>query len=686
MQEEDYEYGDEDQYVPGEDEGEEEIEWDEEGEEEAGEEEAGEEEGDEEQEEPVKKGKSSTGAKTKPISIKGKHHDEDEEELDEYDGEDLEDEEKDQEGDDRTWNNWAIKSFTPTGADTQYSPKSTVEVTEEVISFPVGPTLASEIQEGLGEEDIYEDEDFPADKSSLIGFGQKNVDKVENLTWKTLDELFENGFEIAGDKVGPTDVKQGALGDCYFICAIAAVAEFKDRIRRNVLTNDGSCTSVHSVALNICGIFEEVVMDTYIPYTPVHKMAAFTKSSKSQDVWVMLIEKAWAKVHGGYLNIESGYIDEALAALTGAPCYTYYVNDKNVDENWKQMLDGERKNYIMCCSSKNFNKSGNDSLDATSGLCPNHAYTVLSAHEVNVAGQPERLVKLRNPWGRGESKLAWHDNDSRWTPELKQKLYHSAADDGTFFMRYSDWMTYFSNFTVCHYHDNYVLSSKKFLSSPTIATALTISVTTPGDYYFLMSQINMRMFPKSENYVYSGLTMVIARNEGEDYTYVASVAKPKEQVWVKVKLAAGDYTAYLHTPWRRNVNQFGFGVYGPAEVGITLEDPDEYPEDFLQQMMIQKVKKSPAAIKSYKDAQYKYSSELTVENLSIWYFANESTTHRMTNTVTFSKLEDTQLLSPHKGKEAVLDVEPGECGVVLAMPTGPTATFSANFSSKWNAV
>ena len=677
MQEEDYEYGDGDAYVPGEDEGEEEYEWEEE-EGDGEEEEAGEEEQEEAQ---PKKAKGCKGAKTKPIAIQGY---EDDEEIDEYDGEDMENEEYDQEGDDRTWNNWSVTSFTPTGADTQWTPQSTMEVTEEVQSFPESAPKADEIVAGLEEGATYEDEEFPATEESLVGFGEKNADKVKNLEWKPLDELFESGYDIAGDKIGPTDVKQGILGDCYFICAIAAVAEFKERIRRNILTKDNPSSTVHSVALNICGIFEEVVIDGYIPYSAAYKAAAFTKSSQSQDVWVMLIEKAWAKVHGGYLNIESGYVYEALSALTGAPCYTYYVNDKTVEDNWKQMLDGEKRNYIMCCSSKNFNKSGNDSLDATSGLCPNHAYTVLSAHEVNAGGQVERLVKMRNPWGRGESKLAWNDSDPRWTPDLKKKLNHSAADDGTFFIRYSDWMTYFHNFNVCHYHDDFVLSSKKFLSSPTVATALTVSISTPGDYYFLASQINMRMFPKSANYVYSGLCMVVAKNEGDDYTYLASAAKPKEQVWVKVKLAAGDHTVYLHTPWRRGVNQFGFGVYGPASAGITLEDPSAYPEDFIQQMMIQKVKKNPTAIKHQKEAKYKYYIEMTVENLSIWYFANESDAHVLSNTVTFSKMDDLQLLGNHTGKEAVLKVQPGECGIILSMPTGPAASFTSSISSKWS--
>lgn len=53
---------------------------------------------------------------------------------------------------------------------------------------------------------------------------------------------------------------------------------------------------------------------------PCHRDAtpAFTKSSENA-IWVMLIEKAWAKIFRNYQRIESGHCEEALRDLTGAP-------------------------------------------------------------------------------------------------------------------------------------------------------------------------------------------------------------------------------------------------------------------------------------------------------------------------------------------------------------------------------
>lgn len=41
----------------------------------------------------------------------------------------------------------------------------------------------------------------------------------------------------------------------------------------------------------------------------------------------MLLEKAWAKIFKGYLNIEAGLTREALRDLTGASCKTFMTRD-----------------------------------------------------------------------------------------------------------------------------------------------------------------------------------------------------------------------------------------------------------------------------------------------------------------------------------------------------------------------
>jgi len=93
----------------------------------------------------------------------------------------------------------------------------------------------------------------------------------------------------------------------------------------------------------------------------------------------------------------------------------------------------EKNNFIMTASSDNFNASGNDAQDSKTGLSPCHAYSLLAGYEIEggpgsyrlaKSSNPRniRLVQLRNPWGKGEWKGEWNDNDRNWTSQLKSEL------------------------------------------------------------------------------------------------------------------------------------------------------------------------------------------------------------------------------------------------------------------------
>lgn len=122
--------------------------------------------------------------------------------------------------------------------------------------------------------------------------------------------------QIFQGKIEPDDIKQGYLGDCYFLAALAALSERPDRIFSLFLTKEKNPENYYSVKLLYKGKWMTIDMDEYIPV--LHNQPAFTKA-KDNQLWVVLLQKAWAKLYKSYRQIEAGFAEQGLHDLTGAP-------------------------------------------------------------------------------------------------------------------------------------------------------------------------------------------------------------------------------------------------------------------------------------------------------------------------------------------------------------------------------
>ena len=109
---------------------------------------------------------------------------------------------------------------------------------------------------------------------------------------------------------------------------MSALAEFPERIMKLFLIKSVSKFGCYFVRVCFCGAWKIVILDDFFPMMKIEGKLepAFTKGS----VWVMLLEKAWAKLFGNYERIESGIPREVLRALTGAPTKVVYTDSQNL--------------------------------------------------------------------------------------------------------------------------------------------------------------------------------------------------------------------------------------------------------------------------------------------------------------------------------------------------------------------
>ena len=178
-----------------------------------------------------------------------------------------------------------------------------------------------------------------------------------------------------------------------------------------------------------------------------------------------------------------------------------------------------------------------------------------------------KLLKLRNPWGRGEWKGDWSDNSSKWTEDLKKRFNVEDKDDGSFFMTFEDMIKNFVGVSICHYHDDYFRSSLMDFNPYNSPALYEFSIITPGEYYFGLSQTDKKLYGEDFEYSFIGITIIRIDSE-ENPIYIGGEATCKRDPWFMHNCSQGNYIAIVNTNWKYDCHKFSVNIYGPKNVKI----------------------------------------------------------------------------------------------------------------------
>lgn len=353
----------------------------------------------------------------------------------------------------------------------------------------------------------FTDEQFPPKVTSLIGFGEsQRISKKQlmDYRWARPEEIFNSkNFSIFNENSSPGCILQGMLGNCYFLSSLSSLMKNPKRLKKLFVKRSKSLPGCYCVALCINGIWEEITIDDFFPIFPFSKKPIFS-SSKFQEIWLMILEKSWAKVHGGYLNTETGDSTEALHSLTGAPTANFKLNFEKNEEHWQQIKESLNKGYVVTVSSKNLNER------ILKGIYPSHSYSIEEIFEIEfVKGKRkilnskesenrrnvERVVRLRDPWGKVNWGGAWGDSDARWDGGLRNEMGY--GNEGVFFLNFNDFSNLMEDYQICFYDDKSIYSGQRYESRSKKPLIFLFEVRKPGEYCFSLIQISKRFF-KSE--------------------------------------------------------------------------------------------------------------------------------------------------------------------------------------------
>lgn len=319
----------------------------------------------------------------------------------------------------------------------------------------------------------YDDEKFAKTEAASAAVIDKPEDDEDEDEFN-FDEGMEDDVDegvckhgklfIDGSSSG--DVIQGQLGDCWFLGALAVMGAHEKLLANCFWRGD----TFKEYGMFVVRFFKDchiifIIIDDRLPVKAKDGRLIFASCKDPNELWVPIIEKAYAKLHGSYKALIGGYSHYALGDMTGfcprliviKPGFTGYCEDYSDDEVWKILERYKKWNCLLGCSIQS-NPKDNQKVEAEAGLglYYGHAYSLLDINTISLKpadvakGLDGRLVKLRNPWGRGEWEGVFSDrSDERETykdeiikvfgPQESHESVDVDFNDGTFFMPFKEW-------------------------------------------------------------------------------------------------------------------------------------------------------------------------------------------------------------------------------------------------------
>ena len=445
---------------------------------------------------------------------------------------------------------------------------------------------------------------------------------------------------------------------------------------------------------------QTVVLDNYIPCDESGEPVF--SSANGNELWVILLEKAWAKLHGSYERIIGGQAHLTLRDMTGAPAFEFETSD---EEAFARILEGEHLNYAMAAGINPLDQNQAAKVKQL-GLVTEHSYGLLSAAEVHdKKGNLARLVQMRNPWGNFEWQGDWGDKSDCWTPELKLQLdLKDDADDGTFWMSFDDMKKYFGRFQVAKINDDYTFSSLKIRQDPNSFNLIKFKVASTGEHTLSVSQKGERMFDRDSAYKYANCRLIILKwkndknpNAGFEYVCGSKGVEDRDAYIELKKLDKGTYYFYIEMEWPVDHPLYDFCVTSYGESNVTFEGDDAQQlcenkkEVALEIAFMAKaqqahefsdVKVTDMAEDGAKNIK-KYTCSKTAEGYNWIVYVNEEQGATLKEEHSFQKFENISMMAPFQGDSFKVEVGYGESKCVV-MRSDLVAGYSIrqNFTSQ----
>ena len=285
------------------------------------------------------------------------------------------------------------------------------------------------------------------------------------FNWQRPSEIHQEA-KFAIHAKNQADLNFGLFSNPNFIGAVGLLAGHPTALQKIFLDVENLDKGYAAFQFFRNGEWRAVIVDTLVPFSKTKKSHLLCHTSIYGELWLPLLEKAYAKLHGSFQNIKEIPTSQILTELTGGSVETILFKEKKLKEfelfslvEYLLHHPIESKITILGCVNRVQENEAYKKNAGKRGIYDDHYYGILLAKEYKGWCAPDvdlRLLKIRNYWGAGGNWSGnWCNHGEDWDraklvredlrPNGLDREYHYRD----FFMDSADLRKKFNQLVVC---------------------------------------------------------------------------------------------------------------------------------------------------------------------------------------------------------------------------------------------
>ncbi len=232
----------------------------------------------------------------------------------------------------------------------------------------------------------------------------------------TAGSLFGDNPNSSLDVPSSADMRQGSVGDCYFVSALGALADSSHAVIENMLIDNGIENGAHTWTVRFYYDTPQGYVADYVTVNDLlpgyYTTPLYAKPSPNGGWWLPLVEKAYAEWNetghegrGGqnsYSSLNGGWMDAVDEQVLGHAVAAFSPRSPGAKQTVIAAIQGGT------AVTAGIFTDGNPLFNALR-LVSSHAYQVVS-YDADPQSAGYGTFQLANPWGSYEpSPLTWSE-------------------------------------------------------------------------------------------------------------------------------------------------------------------------------------------------------------------------------------------------------------------------------------